>query len=65
MNWSEIFTIVPPTNVALLIVICLLFRALDKKDRVIDKLGTIVHRNSEVTNSQATMIQTLLQRGKL
>jgi hypothetical protein len=60
VNWHEIFQLIPPTNIALLIVIVLLFRALDKRDRVLDKLGAIIHKNSEVTSNQATMIQTML-----
>jgi len=60
MNWPEIFKYVPPTNVALLIVILIQFYASDKKDKMIERLGDIVHRNSEVTTNQSTMIQTLL-----
>jgi len=60
MNWPEIFQYIPPTNVALLIVILIQFYASDKKDKMIERLGDIVHRNSEVTTNQSTMIQTLL-----
>ena len=52
MNWPEIFQYVPPTNVALLIVILIQFYASDKKDKMIERLGDIVHRNSEVTTNQ-------------
>ena len=60
MNWAEIFQYVPPTNIALLAVIVLMFRASDKKDKLIERLGDIVHRNSEVTSNQAVMIKTLV-----
>lgn len=60
MDWSEIIKIVPPSNIVSLIVIVLMFRAAEKKDKIIERLGNIVHHNSEVTSNQTTLLNTLL-----
>ena len=60
MNWTEIITIIPPTNVALLIVIIWLFRAMERKDRMVQKLGNLISANSEAVCKLSTLISILV-----
>ena len=60
MNWTEIITIIPPTNVALLIVIIWLFRAAERKDRMVQELGNLISANSEAVCKLSTLISILV-----
>ena len=60
MNWTEIFQYIPPTNVALLVVIIWLFRCLDKKDKMVQEMGSLISGNSEAVGKLSTLISILV-----
>jgi hypothetical protein len=60
MDWTEILTLIPPTNIALLIVIIWLFRCIDRKDKMVQELGNLISSNSEATCKLSTLISVLV-----
>ena len=60
MNWTEIFQYIPPTNVALLIVVIWLFRCLEKKDKMVQEMGSLISGNSEAVGKLSTLISILV-----
>lgn len=60
MNWAEIFQYIPPTNVALLVVIIWLFRCLERKDKMLNDLGLLIGENSQTMCKLSTLISVLV-----
>ena len=60
MNWTEILQIIPPTNIALIIVIIWLFRVVERKDRMVQELGNMISANSEAVCKLSTLISILV-----
>ena len=60
MNWAEILALIPPTNIALLVVVIWLFRCLEKKDKMVQELGNLISANSEATCKLSTLVSILV-----
>ena len=60
MDWTEILTLIPPTNIALLVVIIWLFRCLERKDKMVQELGNLISANSEATCKLSAFISVLV-----
>lgn len=61
MDLADILKYIPPTNIALLLVIFWLFRCIEKKDKLLQELGNLIHRNTDVTNNLASLVSILIQ----
>ena len=59
-EFAKIIEYIAPSNIALLIVIFLLFRAMEKKDTLIERLGERITKNSVVTKEMSTLIGVLV-----
>jgi hypothetical protein len=60
MSWTEILVLIPPTNLALLVVIIWLFRCLERKDKMVQELGSLISANSEATCKLSTLVSILV-----
>jgi hypothetical protein len=60
MSWTEILTLLPPTSIALLVVIIWLFKCLERKDKMVQELGILISANSEATCKLSTLVSILV-----